>query len=303
MNCPLCENKEISKLKNIKKKDLLQLYKKLTKIDFSYLINQDINLCECKKCKLKFYYPLITGDEKFYNSLQHFNWYYGDGKKEHLDAALYINFTDKVLEVGSGKGTFVKYLPTKDYTGLDFSSNAKAMAAENGVVIENEMIEDYALNNENTFDVVVSFQVLEHVMNPRSFLEAKIKSLKVGGKMIIAVPSEDSFLKYCTNNILNMPPHHVTLWSDITFKFIANEFNLEILDISHEKVQEVHKLQYLNTLIGNSLSQNKLIDTSLGQKFKNKVVSIFSRLFIRGLKDEMLPNGHNVLVVYKKGSI
>ncbi len=300
MNCPLCKTKDIIKLETINKDKLNSSYKTMTNIDFSYLLYQSIEFCECKNCKLRFFSPLITGDEKFYNSLQGFEWYYMDEKEEYLEAKKYIKSTDKVLEVGSGKGAFAKHLDTKDYIGLDFSINAKQMAAENGITIENEMIQDYVKRHQEEYDVVVSFQVLEHVSDSKNFIESKLQALKSGGKMIIAVPSEDSFLKYVNNGILNMPPHHVTRWSDDTLRFIAKEFDLELLNIYHEKIQEVHKLWYLNTLIQNSLFENKLINSSIIQKICSKFGSLLSRLLIKGLKDEMLPNGHTVLVVYKK---
>ena len=266
MSCPLCKNKSITELEVINKNELSILYKKLTGIDFSYLLKEDLKYCECDKCKLRFYNPMITGDEKFYNALQKFDWYYMDEKEEYLYAKNYIKSSDKVLEVGSGKGAFAKHLTTKDYIGLDFSENAKKMAAENGITIENEMIQDYSDKYPNSFDVVVSFQVLEHVSDSKGFIEAKIKALKQGGKMVIAVPSEDSFLKYVSNNIMNMPPHHVTRWSDETLKFIAKEYNLDLIDIYHEKVQDVHKLYFLNTLIQNSFMNSKSVDISIIRK-------------------------------------
>ena len=300
MKCPLCNNEKIKEIESICKNDLAKLYKNMTNLDFNYLINKDLKYCECKECKLRFYDPLITGDEKFYNSLQKFDWYYMDEKEEYIYAKDYIKSTDKVLEVGSGKGAFAKHISTNDYIGLDFSENAKKMAAKNGIHIENEMVQDYSKKHKEEFDVVVSFQVLEHVSDPKSFIEAKLEALNKGGKLIIAVPSEDSFLKYVTNGILNMPPHHVTRWSDKTFKYIANTYNLTIETIYHEKVQEVHKAWYLNTLVSNSISTNKIISFSLIDKLKSKLASLIGRFLSRGLNDEMLPNGHTVLVVYKK---
>ena len=300
MKCPLCENTNIKKLEAINKDDLVFLCKRMTDTDFGYLIAKDLDYCECQECKLRYFDPLVSGDEKFYNALQKFEWYYMDEKEEYVYAKEYIKANDKVLEVGSGKGAFAKHIPTKDYIGLDFSENAKKMAEKNGITIENEMIQDYAENHKEEFDVVVSFQVLEHVSNPKSFIEAKIKTLQSGGKMIIAVPSEDSFLKYVTNGILNMPPHHVTRWSDETLEFIAKRYNLEVETIYHEKVQEVHKKWFLSTFFRSALASNKLIDKSLKNKFVSKGCSLLSMVFAKSLYDEMLPNGHTVLVVYRK---
>jgi len=300
MNCPLCKNNKIKELETVDKNVLSKLYQKFTNIDFSYLLTQDLKYCECQECQLRYYDPLITGDEKFYNSLQRFSWYYMDEKDEYHEAKKYIVSTDKVLEVGSGKGAFAKHLLTKNYIGLDFSVNAKEMAEKNGITIENEMIQDYALKNESNFDVVVSFQVLEHVSDPESFLEAKVKALKVGGKLIIAVPSEDSFLRYVYNGILNMPPHHVTRWSDDTLRYVAKKYNLNVIDIYHENIQPVHKRWYLSTLIQNSIVKPKLLSQSLTRKIVSKFSGLAARFLIRGFRDEMLPCGHTVLVVYEK---
>jgi 2-polyprenyl-3-methyl-5-hydroxy-6-metoxy-1,4-benzoquinol methylase len=181
MNCCLCESKEVRKLETIDRKILLSLYYKLTKTDFSYLLNREITYCECNVCKLKFFDPLIAGDEKFYNSLQKYDWYYPSEKEEYIIAKKYIKQSDKVLEVGSGKGAFAKKLKLKNYIGLDFSLNAKKIAEKNGIKIENKTIEEYAAKNLNMFDVVVSFQVLEHVTKPNDFIKSKLKSLASGG--------------------------------------------------------------------------------------------------------------------------
>jgi len=223
-----------------------------------------------------------------------------DEKEEYHYAKKYISSTDKVLEVGCGKGAFAKFLQTKDYIGLDLSENAKIMAAADGIIIKNETIEDFSKRHKGEFDVVVSFQVLEHVPDPNSFIEAALDALKEGGKLIIAVPSEDSFLKYASNNILNMPPHHVTRWSYVTFEYIAKQYNLKIVKIYHEKVQDVHKRWYLHTLVFNSLCDYKIISTSFFRKLLSKLSSLLAGLLMRGLKDEMLPNGHTVLVVFEK---
>lgn len=119
--------------------------------------------------------------------------------------------------------------------------------------------------------------------------------------MIIAVPSEDSFLKYVTNDILNMPPHYVTRWPDETLKFISQVYNLGLLDIYHEKVQPIHKLWFITSILNCAFNRsNKLIDLSLKWKILNKFSSILARFILKGFGEEMLPYGHTVVAVYKK---
>ena len=300
MKCPLCEEKNLDKIEIINKKQLIFLYKKMINIDISTLIDKDLDYYKCINCELQFFDPLISGDEKFYNALQKLDWYYIDEKEEYNSAKNYIKSTDKLLEIGGGKGSFVKYLPTKNYTGIEFSTKAREMAAKNNIKMENELIQNYVKKKQNFFDVVVSFQVLEHVSDPKNFIEAKLRALKIGGKMIITVPSEDSFLKYVTNGLFNMPPHHVTRWNDKTFHFLSKKYELKIINIYHEKVQDIHKTWYISTFIQNSLLKQKMIDLSIKRKFFNKFSNFLSRILKKGIKEEMLPNGHTVLIVMEK---
>jgi 2-polyprenyl-3-methyl-5-hydroxy-6-metoxy-1,4-benzoquinol methylase len=301
MRCILCESRKIQRLEKIKKEGLVLLYKKMLGIDINYLISQDIDFFRCQTCSLGFFYPAITGDEKFYNSLQNFDWYYMDEKYEYEFARKFIGPEDKVLEVGCGKGAFAKYLDTKNYVGLDFSENAKKMASKNGIVVENVSIQEYAKSHPGEFDVVVSFQVLEHVSDPKSFLEAKILACRKGGRIIVAVPSENSFLKYAVNSILNMPPHHITRWPDETFYFIAKKYRLNLELIHHEKVQEIHKVWYLSTLLRTFLvHNNKMLDFSLKNEIITESLNSISKKIASNLKDEFLPFGHTVICVFRK---
>ncbi len=300
MNCPLCGSQVTIQLEIIQGIQLERLYLRLTGVSFGYLLNQDISQMLCEKCGLIFFDPMITGDEAFYASLQKIDWYYMTNKKEYQYAKQFITSTDKVLDVGSGKGAFAKLLSTSNYVGLDLSVGAKELAKENGVLIQNETIQEHACKNAEKYDVVCSFQVLEHVSNPFEFIEAQLKALKRNGLLIIAVPSENSFLRYVVNGALNMPPHHVTRWCDKSLEHIAMLFNLDLLEIHHEKVEELHKVWYLSTLIQNSLLAPKLIDESLTRKVISNCAGLAARVLKKGLKDELLPYGHTVIYVYRK---
>lgn len=302
IECPLCASKKNTLLEIIDNKKLIKQYKSLTQVDFSYLINENLKYCECDKCRLRFFDPLITGDEAFYKSLQKFEWYYPDDKLEYQYAKDYIESGDTVLDVGSGKGAFSQYALEKSakFIGLDFSENAKTLAQNNGVDVRLESITDFANNHPESVDVVTSFQVLEHVDNASEFIESKLKSLKVGGIMIIAVPSEESYLSSTTNGILNLPPHHVLRWPDESLRFIAGQYNLELINIFHETVQDVHKLDYLRVFVENCFLSPKLIDLGIKRRAIAKLSRLIARFLSCGFSENMRPLGHNVLAVYKK---
>lgn len=300
MNCPLCNSADVQVLENIKKDDLIALYKKMFSIDCGYLIKEDISLCQCGNCGLRFYDPMFIGDERFYNALQTYDWYYVDEKNEYAEAAKYISETDIVLDVGSGKGAFAKNITAQKYIGLDLSTKAKQMGQDIGVQVENMTIDEYAAAHPASVDVVVSFQVLEHVADPRKFLQSKIDALKPGGKLIIAVPSEDSFLQHVTNGILNMPPHHVTRWTDDALRFIAQQYDLTLIDLYHEPMQDVHKQWYIHNLLQYVMKAPQTVDVSFTRRIVSVCTYALSRLCKRNMHEYMLPHGHTVISLYQK---
>ncbi|MCI5149797.1 MAG: methyltransferase domain-containing protein [Candidatus Electrothrix sp. MAN1_4] len=300
--CPLCESSNAEFIENVDRKSLITLYKKLTGKSFNNLLDRKIEFYCCASCSLKYFYPLIVGNEAFYESLQLIDWYYMADKAEYQFAKKYLKKGDVVLDVGCGKGAFAEYLKDLDaqFIGLEFSAKACELAQEKGVNVEQGSIQDYADANPESVDIVTSFQVIEHVSCVKSFFEAKLQVLKPGGKMIITVPSEDSFLSLVTNGALNMPPHHVSRWSDNVFFYLAERYDINLVEIYHEPLQEIHKKFYLNTFAHNLFMKPKLIDSSLKRKF----VSVFSKLLVKILEKRfsspMLPNGHSVVAVYCK---
>lgn len=298
--CPLCESSDCKTLENVKKDDLIHLYKRAFRVDVSTLVNSNISYIHCQKCDLRFFVDdnnqIPTGDDGFYNAFNKFPWYYMAEKNEYQYAKKHIKPSDKVLEVGCGKAAFAKFIPTKDYTGLEFSTDAKKLAAKSGINIENISIQEYAKSHSKSFDVVCSFQVLEHVSNPREFIESKLKTLKGGGAMIIAVPSEESFLQDCVNNILNMPPHHVSRFSDKTLQNIAEIFDLKLIDIYHENIQPEHIDMYKSIQWAKKFLPAPLIDRGLLRKFINRF-GIIGRKFI---KIRPTAYGQSVVAIYEK---
>lgn len=302
LQCPLCSLKKCILIEKIDSKLVIKLYKRNLGLDCKRLFHSSyFNYFQCTHCELFFYSPCYTGDEEFYSSLQENEWYYLQDKNEYTYASRFIKYKDTVLDVGCGKGDFSDYVSNKQakFLGLDFSSNAKNIAEKNGVSISNMSIQEFSENYSESVDIVTSFQVLEHVSNPKSFIESKLKALKVGGLMIIAVPSEDSFLSEVTNGVLNMPPHHLTRWTDKTLRFIAKEFNLSLESLHHENVQPIHYDFYWNTIIQSLLTRKKLIDVSYNRKVISKVVSVGVKLIGKYLPK---PNtsGHTVIAVYRK---
>ncbi len=298
--CILCNSNDTELIEILDHKDLTGLYLKTFKINVSSILKDDIKFILCKRCDLRFFQPDYTGDEKFYNCLQKYEWYYQDRKYEYDFAKQFVKKNARILEVGCGKGAFAKYIDNSvKYTGLDFSIEAREMASINGIEIKNDSIHEYA-KKQKKHDVVCSFQVLEHVIDPYDFIKSSLKCLRKNGLLIIAVPSESSFVRYASNSILNMPPHHVSRWTDKSLNSISRLFSVEVVTLHHEPLSAIHKDWYLNTLIETVLFKKKKDLIMPSSRFEKYVKKVLKHLLIKRLQDEFMPNGHTVIAVYKK---
>ena len=112
-------------------------------------------------------------------------------------------------------------VPESRYTGLELNSGAIAAAVGLGTRGIQGHDRSAQCSTPWQYDVVCSFQVLEHVSDIQGFLAGCLRALKTGGLLIICVPSFDSYLRYQTNALLNLPPHHLSHWSDQCLRRIA----------------------------------------------------------------------------------
>ena len=303
--CILCNSTDNHVTDKIDTAQLGSLYRDRAGTDAARFFNTPfIELRTCNNCGLKFYCPQAIGDGKFYDELQQYSGYYLEEKAEFHKAATFIAPTDNVLEIGCGEGLFTKYIQYQSYTGLEFSDDAIRKARTRGLNVLSESIQLHASAHAGQYDVVCYFQVLEHVEHPGSFIRDSLKCLKPGGKLLLAVPSEDSFIKDAVNFYLNMPPHHASKWTDHTLKQIAKLYDLELVELYHEPLHAIHKQFYVKTKL------NKKFSGMIGKKpyavnagLVNKTIYATAVLLSYPLKAFVRPGditGQSVLAVYRK---
>ncbi len=278
---------------------LINAYEKEFGIDVSKFFNniENIKIYECKNTNYSFYYPFnIYGDSDFYQKLQNFEWYYMPWKWEHETATYILDKTDKILEVGSGGLGFLKRIREIGYdiTGLELNEESIVKANEIGVKVLNETVQNHSFENFEKYDVVCSFQVLEHISDVHSFIKSQVDCLKPGGKLIISVPNNDSFIKLTNSVLLNKPPHHMGLWNKKSLASLPNLFKIKLDNIYFEPLQEYHINWYTNIHIEERINKYK-ISRILFKQFK--LIRIYS-YFVR--KFRMRIHGLSILAVYTK---
>jgi SAM-dependent methyltransferase len=309
--CPGCREPAVSLVDTILTSDLSRLYRSRGIDVESYFQGTPlISRLQCEICDLVFFSPPCAGDDSFYEQLQKFSWYYQDSKPEYEYARQYVQENQSVLEVGCGKGAFRSFLPELTrYVGLEFNDVAVRKANDAGLNVRKQSIEQHAASHAQNYDVICSFQVLEHVPSPNTFVHACVKALAPNGILIIAVPAEDSFLSLAANAPLNLPPHHVLRWTDRALRHLAERENLSVTELWHEPIASYHRDWQLQTLaqhyfVMRGITCTRLIDKSLRYRVIARLLrnaQLRNFLAQRVIEDRpLLLRGHTVVLVAKQ---
>lgn len=119
----------------------------------------------------------------------------------------------RVLDVGSGEGYGVDYLAEKaaQVVGLDMHAGAVAVAKrkyrrDNIRFMVGKMEDPLQELTEQKFDVVCSFQTIEHVKNQDEFLEQLKRFTKPGGEIIVTTPNKGRFPGFNPYHIRELTP-------------------------------------------------------------------------------------------------
>jgi SAM-dependent methyltransferase len=163
-------------------------------------------LCACANCGLRFLFPQ-TSDHRL---LEIYEQSYFLGSLDELErlkratAALYLGEISKrlgtvknkrLLEIGCGRGYLLKEAQALGMfvNGLESSPDGVSRANEwlGSEIVSLGILGDNVFADE-TFDVVIATDVIEHVRDPKSFMAQVHKILSSGGLFYCVTPSLDS---------------------------------------------------------------------------------------------------------------
>jgi len=288
---PVTGTTNVEKLREIDAGAVTRLYRQHFDIDVSEYFAEvpNVGIYRCLDTGYRFYFPLtLAGGSEFYEALESIPWYYMDWKKEHEIALGHIRPGDRVLEVGCARGAFLKKLNSNgiDCAGLEMNRNAAAVAREYGVTVIEESIQEHAERYPHTYDVVCFFQVLEHVSDVRGFIEAAVGLLRPGGKICIGVPNHDSFIGLDEANPLEMPPHHMGMWTESALIKLAGVFRLDTVSIECEALQHYH-IDYFAAVARRRIANAGTLHDTLQGLARTCHVEL---------------KGHTVVAVFRKGA-
>jgi 2-polyprenyl-3-methyl-5-hydroxy-6-metoxy-1,4-benzoquinol methylase len=176
-------------------------------------------IVKCKHCNLMYANPQTThtidgkvsmdegaieNEEELLKELKDFipdkNQYL---KKQYIQQKDYLKVLDylenrergTLLDVGSYTGVFLHSAQERGWKALGIEPMPKPRLyseREFGLRVIGTPYEKAEID-DNSIDVIVSFHVIEHVYDPKLFIQKSNKILKKGGLLIMETPTYDSF--------------------------------------------------------------------------------------------------------------
>lgn len=139
----------------------------------------------------------------------------------------------KVLEVGFGQGSFLTYCVEQGWevAGTEISEPLVDAAQKHGFAVK--MAQDADFFPEAAFDLIVGFDVIEHIPQTEmlAFLDLLRRKLKHSGTILLRFPNSDCWLG---NQNFNGDPTHVTAMGHFKLKYFCQRSALEVIHFGPE---------------------------------------------------------------------
>lgn len=207
--------------------------------------HQPLELKKCAECGFGRFEPIVSGSKEFYESISatdyynHEKWEFGSALVE-LQAA----GAKRILDVGCGSGIFLDYLkrqmPDAELFGYDLNTELLAGLKDRGLgVLSGDLSQIKTLSGDLApFDAICMLQVLEHAGNPVDMLQTFLGLLRPGGLLIITTPDAAGPIKNFPDALTEIPPHHVTRWTEATFRALLRNHDLNIGAVRFEPLPD-----------------------------------------------------------------
>jgi len=233
-----------------------------------------MHLCKCGACGFVFAQaiPSMEELEKHYEGYSRNDYLSPITIKRYnelLDYFEQFRKTGKLIDVGCGIGYFLEEAKKRGWEvyGTEYTDEAIKICEAKGIIMKKGVLNP-ADFEASSFDVITSFEVLEHINNPQQEIENFNTILRSGGLVYLTTPNWNSLLRYrlkAAYNVITYPEH----LSYYTKKTIAKLFQSK--GFKRHKIQTTGvSLTRLKTSSGKS-DQAFISETSDDEMLRNKI--------------------------------
>lgn len=232
VNCPACDSNNF--------------IKKYEKYGF--------NIVECKFCETDYTNPRPSSDllGLFYSqsaNYAYWNKYIFPASEAVRREKIFkkrvnsiLEYCDKfnassnsILEVGAGFGTFCEELKSrnifKKIVAVEPTPSLAETCRKKGIETIQKPIEKILISDDEKFDVVVNFEVIEHLFSPKEFIQQCKRFLKPGGLFVVTCPNGQGFDVVTLKEVSNTVDHeHLNYFNPKSLGLLLQNCGFEILE-------------------------------------------------------------------------
>ncbi len=232
------------------------------------------HLCQCSNCGFVFAQKVPTSEELE----EH---YIGYGRNDYLSPITIKRYhelldqmepyrkTNKLLDVGCGIGYFLEAAKERGWEvyGTEYTDEAVSICEEKGIKVQKGKL-DPKNYEEESFDVITSFEVIEHINNPLEELENFNSLLRKGGVVYVTTPNFNSLLRYRLKAAYNVItyPEHLSYYTPKTLKRVFKQSGFSCKKIETTGIS----LTRLKTSQGKT-SEAFISETSTDEQLRNSI--------------------------------
>jgi 2-polyprenyl-3-methyl-5-hydroxy-6-metoxy-1,4-benzoquinol methylase len=235
---------------------------------------QKAHLCKCCNCGFVFAQQIPSEQELI-------EYYDGYGRNDYLspvtikrynellDAMEPFRKTNKLLDVGCGIGYFLEVAKERGWEvfGTEYTDRAIEICTEKGIQMKQGKL-DPSNYEPGSFDVITSFEVLEHINNPLEETNNFNQLLRKGGLVYLTTPNFNSLLRHRLKERYDVItyPEHLSYYTPSTLKKLFTQCGFRKLKIQTTGIS----LTRLKTSQGQT-SQAFISETSDDEQLRNKI--------------------------------
>lgn len=176
--------------------------------------------------------------------------------------------TNKILDVGCGRGWFLVEAKKRGWEvfGTEYGDTAVNLCLSEGIAMKKGKLNP-ADFDAKSFDIITSFEVLEHITNHNEELSNIYTLLRNGGLFYCTTPNFNALLryKYKENDRIIGYPEHLTYFTSKTLSKIVtqNGFSKKKIITTGISFQQIANIQ---TNIQTNVNPSLAVDESVRQK-------------------------------------
>lgn len=143
--------------------------------------------------------------------------------------------TNAILEIGAGFGTFCAEVKRRNVfarvVAVEPTPDLAKTCRGRGLEVLEQPVEHIQIDEAGLFDVVASFEVIEHLFAPADFVGHMTRLLKPGGIMMLACPNGQGFDIETLGTASNTVDHeHLNYFNPKSLSWLLAQRGLEILE-------------------------------------------------------------------------